>query len=165
MNAWQAATQTASKHVMKRVMQKPVACLLAATVAAIIGGCAGNEPVTVLPTVGPAPSNARTQAQGDLIVYTAVKVPPISSDTLFYPHTRYAIYDSHGTFLRGVRNHIGPWDEQAERVSLPPGRYTISAESELRGDVKVPIIIQAAKTTVVNLQRISHRGDLASTAG
>ena len=152
---------------MKRVMQKPATCLVAAAVAAIIAGCAGNEQVTVLHTVGPVPAGTRMQAQaaGNLIVYTAVQVPPISSDTLFYPHTSYAIYDSHGVFLRGVRNHIGPWDEQAERVSLPPGRYTISGESELQGDVKVPIIIQAAKTTVVNLQRISHRGDLASNGG
>jgi len=140
---------------------------MAAAVAAISGGCAGNEQVTVLQTVGPALSGAGMQSrtEGNLVVYTAVKVPPISSDTLFYPHKSYALYDSRGTFLRWVRNHIGPWDEQPERVSLPSGRYMITAESELQGIVKVPIIIRAAKTTVVNLQRISHQGELASNGG
>ena len=137
---------------------------MAAAIAAIIGGCA-NEQVTVLHTVGPAPSGATMQARatGDLIVYTAVKVPlPMGvSDTQYYPHTSYALYDANGKFLRGVRNHIGAWDEEPERVSLPPGRYTISAESELQGSVKAPIIIQAGKTTVVNLQRISHHDALA----
>ena len=121
----------------------------------------------MLQTVGPAPSleKMRMRAAGSLIVYTAVELPSISSDTLFYPHTAYAIYDNHGAFLRGVRNHIGAWDEQPERVSLLPGNYLISAESELDGDVKVPVIIRSAKTTVVNLQRISHAGEVASTGG
>ncbi len=136
---------------------------MAAAIAAIIGGCA-NEQVTVLHTVGPAPSGTmQARATGALIVYTAVKAPqPIGvSDTLYYPHTSYTLYDANGKFLRGVRNHIGAWDEEPERVSLPPGRYTISAESELQGSVKAPIIIQAGKTTVVNLQRISHHDALA----
>jgi hypothetical protein len=55
-----------------------------------------------------------------------------------------------------VRNHVGAWDESPFRVSLPPGRYTIRAESEIDGDVSVPDIIKGAKTTVVNLQRDDH---------
>jgi hypothetical protein len=136
---------------------------MVAAMAVICGGCAESRQVTMLHTVGPTPSvaNMRMRTMGNLIVYTAVQVPPISSDTLFYPHTPYALYDRQGVFLRGVRNHIGPWDEQPERVTLPAGRYLISAESELQGDVKVPIIIRAAKTTVVNLQRISHNSEVA----
>ena len=142
-------------------------CLLAAAIAVACGGCAGGQQVTMLHSVGPAPSVAkvRIRTMGSLIVYTAVEIPPIPSDTLFYPHTSYAIYDNHGAFLRGVRNHIGAWDEQPERVSLPSGKYMISAESELDGDVKVPVIIRAAKTTVVNLQRISHAGEVALAGG
>jgi hypothetical protein len=148
---------------MRRDLQKFAICLWIAAIAVVCGGCAGSQQVTVLHTVGPAPSVAKVRMRtlGNLVVYTAVEVPPISSDTLFYPHTAYAINDSHGAFLRGVRNHIGSWDEQPERVSLPPGRYLISAESELQGDVKVPIIIRPAKTTVVNLQRISQGGEVA----
>jgi hypothetical protein len=148
---------------MKRVAQIVPVCLMAVAIAAASNGCAGSNDVPVLKTVGPVPRTAKKTlpAAGHLVVYSAVELPPIPSDTLFYPHTAYAIYDCRGAFLCGVRNHIGPWDETPECVSLPPGRYTVSAESEFDGDVVVPIIIRKGRTTVVELQRVRHHAVVA----
>jgi hypothetical protein len=110
----------------------------------------------VLEPIGPAPTANRAQAFGYLIVYTAIIEPSISSDALFYPHTEYAIYDAHGSFFQTVRNHVGAWDESPFTVSLPPGRYTVKAESKFDGDVAVPVIIEAGRTTVVDLQHRDH---------
>jgi hypothetical protein len=136
---------------------------LFAAVAVLLGGCADSTQVTVLPTVGPTATLSRRHytPMGHLVVYTAVHIPPIASDTLYYPHTSYALYERHGKLLRWVRNNIGPWDEQPEVVSLAPGRYTVEAKSELQGDVMVPVIIASKKTTVVNLQRVKQRPGLA----
>ncbi len=110
----------------------------------------------MLEPIGPAPTANRAQAFGYLIVYTAIIEPSISSDALFYPHTEYAIYDAHGSFFQTVRNHVGAWDESPFTVSLPPGRYTVKAESKFDGDVAVPVIIEAGRTTVVDLQHRDH---------
>jgi hypothetical protein len=121
-----------------------------------VSGCAVNQPPTVLNTVRPTREAKRSPGAGYLIVYTAIEEPKINPDTLFYPHTAYAIYDDRGTFLRGVRNHIGAWDEAPYLVPLPPGKYRVQAESEIDGEVTVPVVIQGAKTTVVNLERRDH---------
>lgn len=123
-----------------------------------IVGCAGPQPVAVLKPVGPVTAEVKARPSGYLVVNSAREqsAPQIYFDTRFYPHTGYSIYDSHGVLVRTVRNHLGSWDETLERVSLPPGRYTVHALSEVEGEVAVPVIIQQAKTTVVNLPRHEH---------
>ena len=140
---------------MKRI-SRYITCGILGLILAAMGGCAGNQQVTVLKPVGPAATATRGHAPGYLIVYTAIEEPKINPDGLFYPHTEYGIYDAHGTFVRFVRNHLGPWDESPEFVSLSPGKYTVRAESEIRGEVAIPVIIRGAKTTVVNLERRDH---------
>jgi hypothetical protein len=118
-----------------------------------LSGCASVQPTTkLLEPVGPAPIVKRAHAPGYLVVYTAVIEPGISSDTLFYPHTAYAIYDARGRFFQTVRNHVGAWDESPFTVNLPPGHYTVNAQSKFDGDVAVPVIIEMGRTTVVDLQ-------------
>lgn len=126
-------------------------CLLLAALAALVSGCADVPQATVLNTVGPAPLSSRPRSRGYLVAYTPVKLPPISSDTLFYPHSSYAVYDSQNRFLFRVRNHLGPWDETPQRISLRPGRYTLHAQSDFAGDLIVPVIIRGDRTTVVDL--------------
>ncbi len=135
--------------------------LLLAALAALISGCADVPQTTVFNTVGPAPVPPKPRSQGFLIAYTPVKLPPISSDTLFYPHTSYAVFDNQGRFLFRVRNHLGPWDETPQTVTLLPGRYTIHAQSDFAGDLIVPIIIRSERTTVVDL---AHNNRYAVTA-
>ncbi|HEY3898836.1 MAG TPA: hypothetical protein VGM54_09505 [Chthoniobacter sp.] len=112
---------------------------------------------TVLEPVRPAPVIPAAHGPGYLVVYTAIIEPDINPDTMFYPHTGYAIYDSQGVYYQTVRNHVGRWDETPYTVSLPPGRYMLKAESQYDGDVQVPVIIEGGKTTVVDLQHRDHR--------
>jgi hypothetical protein len=88
-----------------------------------------------------------------LIVATAVEEPNPDPATNFYPHIGYAIFDDHGAFVRNVRNHLGAWDEQPEHVSLLAGKYTVITKGESGEDLVIPVIIEAAKTTSVNLER------------
>ena len=123
-----------------------------------IVGCAGPQPVAVLKPVGPVTTEVKVRPSGYLVVNSAREksAPEIYFDTRFLPHTGYSIYDSRGVLVRTVRNHLGSWDETLERVSLAPGRYTVYALSEAEGEVAVPVIIQRAKTTFVNLPRHEH---------
>lgn len=142
-------------------MQHHATRLLLAAFAALVGGCADVPQTTVFHTVGPAPVPQKHRSLGFLIAYTPIKLPPISSDTLFYPHTSYAVFDSQGHFLFRVRNHLGPWDETPQTVALLPGRYTIHAQSDFAGDLIVPVIIRGERTTVVDL---AHDNRYAVTA-
>jgi hypothetical protein len=127
------------------------AALLAST------ACGLTQPVTLLPTVGPD-SSLPQPATGFLVVYTDTENPTNTGDIVYYPHTPYKIYDSHGALYRSVRNHLNERDEAPARVSLPPGRYTVVGRSEVKGEVAVPVIIGALRTTVVNLEKRSHEG-------
>lgn len=127
-------------------------------VAFLIGtSCAQSEPLTVLPTVGPD-NGARVAATGYLVVYTDTESPINTGDIQYYPHTPYKIYNRDGTLFKSVRNHFSERDEKPARVSLPPGRYTVVGKSETKGDVAVPVVISALRTTVVNLEKRSHEG-------
>jgi len=137
-------------------MQKHATWLALAILAAAFTGCADIPRETVLSTAGPAPMATRPRSAGFLVAYTPVKLPPMNSDTLYYPHSSYALFDSHGVFLRRVRNHLGPWDESPECVSLPPGRYTLRAQSDFPGDLIVPVIIRGGRTTTVDLAKDSR---------
>ncbi len=127
--------------------------------AALLVGTTGaqSQPLTVLPTVGPD-SGPKTAATGYLVVYTDTESPINTGDLQYYPHTAYKIYHRDGTLYKSVRNHFSERDEQPTRVSLPPGRYTIVGKSETQGDVAVPVVISALRTTVVNLEKRSHEG-------
>jgi hypothetical protein len=146
-------------------MKHHAARLLLAAGAVLVSGCADIPQATVLNTVGPTPASPRSRAHGYLVAYTPVKLPPLSSDTLFYPHTSYAVYDSRDRFLFRVRNHLGAWDESPELVTLRPGRYTIHAQSDFAGDLIVPILIRGDRTTVVDLARNNHYSVTALNPG
>lgn len=130
--------------------------LLVAALAAMTG-CASNQKVTLLSPV--APDSGRVpgmKTPGYLVVYSDTENPINTGDIMYYPHTGYRIYDAHGAYLRYVRNHMSKDDENPDRVSLPPGNYTIRAQSEIDGEVAVPVVIRGLRTTVVNLEKRSH---------
>lgn len=71
---------------------------------------------------------------------------------MFYPHSEYSIYNSNGSRLRWVANHMSLRDETPETVSLPAGTYTVVADSDFDGQVKIPVRIAGGRTTRVNLE-------------
>jgi hypothetical protein len=132
------------------------ASLLLGSLAAMTG-CASDQKVTLLSPVGPDSGRVSGQkTPGYLIVYTETENPVNTGDLMYYAHTGYTVYDTHGAKVRYVRNHISTDDENPSRVSLPPGNYTVRAQSEMDGDVAVPVVIKGFRTTVVNLEKRSH---------
>lgn len=146
-------------------MKNRILGLLLGAVTVAFGGCANDTQVTVLKPVGPAPVVQKYRSLGFLVAYTPVLLPPIQSETLFYPHTAYALYDSRGTFLRQVRNHLGAWDESPETVALPAGQYSLHAQTGGGDDLVVPVIIRGGRTTVVDLAKNSRYAVTAVNPG
>jgi hypothetical protein len=119
--------------------------------AVLSGGCATSRTVPIVKAddpPAPTPGN-----NGFLVVYTDTENPLIQDTVMYYPHTGYTIYTSHGTRFRRVANHVGAHDEEPTREALPPGNYTIVAQSETQGDVAVPVTIHANETTTLNLEK------------
>ncbi len=133
-------------------------------------GCASPTKVAVLEPIGPAPT-VRPQNGGDgyLQVYSARKKADIDlnmeerlwdndfgkNEFQYDPvHTDYTIYSQGGGFIKQVRNARNPNDPEPVLVSLPPGLYEIQAQAENSAgtvEVRVPVVIQAGRTTVAHL--------------
>ena len=89
---------------------------------------------------------------GYLLVYSATEESS-DGDIQFNAHTSYVIYTVDGKFFRNIENHLSRSDELPERVSLPPGSYSIEARSTRDGYVRVPIIVKPGRPTIVDLDR------------
>jgi len=83
------------------------------------------------------------------------KAPALASDDIafFDLHSGYDIQDQLGRSLQFVPNHASNMDEWPDQVTLPAGLYNILAQSTCCGQVSVPVLIEADKTTVVHLDR------------
>ena len=118
-----------------------------------MSGCAANEQALPLKPMGPVTTVPRHAAHGGfLIVYTPIEEPRVFPDTMYAPHRGYEIFDSRGNLVRTVLNHVGAWDESPDLVTLPPGRYTVKAESATGNSLVVPVIVKADRPTSVNLE-------------
>ena len=117
-----------------------------------LGGCSTPSSSVTLNPVGPKPEGSNgAVAPGELKAYTATNEYN-DGWLIYHPHSRYAIYNADGTLRKWVANHVGMNDDHPELVDLPPGKYLVWANSETRGLVKVPVIIECGKTTIVNLE-------------
>ena len=106
----------------------------------------------ILPCVTGCKSAPATLAPvGYLKVFTATTRVEVAVNSDFYPHMGYDIDDASGKKIRFVSNHTSSLDEAPSVVDLPPGTYTIVAESTWKGLVKLPVVIQPGETTVVRL--------------
>lgn len=116
-----------------------------------LAGCAGMPPVD-LATVGPAEGGLVVAgSHGYLRVYSATESREVGRDSYYNIHSSYRVFDSSGKFIQFVVNHVGDMDESAALVMLPTGKYWVRAESDLFGEVKVPVAIVAGRTTEVHL--------------
>jgi hypothetical protein len=120
----------------------------------MLAGCASNRGLITLSAVGPKSSAlADGNGPGHLIVYNASHETMSREGAMAYPHDDYKIYNERRACIRRVRNRSGAEDELPARVDLPPGSYTVIAQSEKQGDVIVPVIIKSGLTTEVNLEQ------------
>jgi len=136
-------------------MKKLTALFLGAAVLPFLSGCISNP--TPVSSVGPEPSaQASAHATGRLRVFSATQTRAGENTSAdysgyFYPHSSYEIKNNAGDTVKYVRNRAVYMDQSPDSVKLPPGRYNVVAESTWCGLVKVPVVIEAGKTTVVHL--------------
>lgn len=130
---------------------RKVCTLLAVGLLPLLVSCASSPPVVTDP-VGPAPlSKEELKPQGYLKVFSATESHN-DGDVLYYPHTAYKIYGDDGKLYKRVANAVGIHDEDPDLVRLPAGTYTVEAEAEWSGMVKVRVVIEAGRLTNVNLE-------------
>ena len=89
---------------------------------------------------------------GYLTVYSSTEVTSWGEGTEYYVHTGYRVYDSAGKAVKWVANHDSNADETPATVELPPGKYTVWAQSESDGYVSVPVQVKPARTTTLHLE-------------
>ena len=147
------------KYVSSIVVRTAVVCLI---------GCASAEPVAVSGPVGPAPAG-RAQASGrsSLQVSSARVRAPVDvnkeeflwnndfgkNDFSYEPaHSDYTICTRDGKVLEHVRNARNANDPEPAVVPLPPGNYEVKAKARDYGVVTIPVVVEAGKLTLVNLQ-------------
>lgn len=120
--------------------------------ATFLTACASTPQTSALSPVGPAPFEpASHTVEGQLLVYSAID-PGLSSDQdASIHHSDYRIYLPDGKPLKRVTNWVGTFTEDPAVVGLAPGRYDIAARATGGGTIKVPVIIEAGKTTTVHL--------------
>jgi len=148
------------RYVSPMIVSAAVVCLV---------GCASSAPLTVSDPVGPAPvERGKAPGSSSLQVYSARVRAPIDpykeeflwnndfgkNDFLYEAaHSDYTIYTQDGKLLKDVRNARDSNDNQPAVVPLPPGNYEFKAETRGLGVVTVPVVVEAGKLTMVNLQR------------
>lgn len=120
--------------------------------AAMLTGCATSNTSLNLAPVGPDTAGNSLVTSGQLIVRTATE-PHNDGNIVYSPHTGYAIYDATGKKVQFVQNRVGATDGTPMLVTLPRGEYTIEAQSEGYGRVRVPIVIEGGRLTRVYLER------------
>lgn len=106
---------------------------------------------TLLNTVGPDTQTLQARDfVGTLEVFSATEAREDGKDAYYYPHTSYEVYRN-GQSFRHVDNGRTLEIETPSRVTLPQGNYTVVAQSETDGMVKVPVRIETGRATVLYL--------------
>jgi hypothetical protein len=161
-------TTNESTNERKKIMRYAVLIAAGSALACVVG-CASPREVAIEDPVGPAPLAGTQPAVGSALqVYSARSRSYVDvnreefmannefgkNDFLYKSaHTDYTIYSQDGKVLREVHNARGPNDPDPAVVPLPPGKYEIEAHARDFGMVKLPVVIERGRLTVVNLQR------------
>lgn len=116
--------------------------------AILMAGCASAPPTIVHETVGPALAAGNEERNGFLTVYSATAWMTDDDGPRLLRHTDYDIDAADGILFKQVSN----LDEEPTRIILPKGDYTIVAQSDTFGTVRVPVAIDAGKLTVLHLE-------------
>ncbi len=140
---------------MKKEIRSPRRLALTALALALpwfLMSCATNQPMA-LGTVGPkSATGRRTQGQGYLVVYSETQPMRLDKGIPYYIHTSYVVQTPRGRRVKSVANHLGDMDEAPQLVALPAGAYQVVAHSTDYGRVRVPVVIEAFRTTQVHLE-------------
>src|SRR5262249_11362338 len=114
--------------------------------------CASTSQPNNLAPVGPAPfAYPRSTPQGELLVYSALNTGANTDQNATTHHSDYSIELPDGQRFKYVNNSWSTFSADPQEVALAPGRYNVAARAINSGMVKVPVIIEAGKTTAVHL--------------
>lgn len=117
--------------------------------AFLLGGC--STQVAVAP-VGPNPVGLRDNARlGQLQVFSALVGRTEGDNPTWFQHGSYTVFDDHGNTVMRVANQAGKYALSPQLVSLRPGKYIIKAEAKDYFRVRIPVLIEAGRTTRVHL--------------
>jgi hypothetical protein len=151
-----------------------ISAAVLAVVLSVLGTACQSEYNTVLDPLGPVPgwrssvfyprvstsrSSTSAPGQGALLVLTPTGLS-YAGTSMHFPHLSYFIESQQGRPVRCVANHQTRTDEMPPEVPLPAGRYTLVAEADGLGKVKVPIEISSGTLTKVVLQRFRGENDI-----
>jgi hypothetical protein len=133
------------------------ATLLIVPLALCLGGstmaqAGADDPLFVGSVRLTTPGYRARAAEGYLLVYSATDEFE-DGGLAFYAHSSYSIYTLDGKLFKSVENHMSRSDEIPELVTLPVGSYIVEARSENNGYVRVRVVINAARRTMLELER------------
>jgi len=135
------------KPLLRYVTTRNLAVAMFIAVA-LLGTTRGNE--TEKTALAEGQATAGELSQGSLVVYSATDAFE-DGDVPYYAHSSYAIYATNGKLFNNVENHVSRRDEIPEVVTLPVGSYVIEARSEREGYVRVRVVINAGRRTILDL--------------
>jgi hypothetical protein len=121
---------------------------------ALLSGCALSQHGLTLAPVGPAPEITSKSADGNLIVFSAIKRNADFNrrDPYRPEYSDYRILTANGDLLRNVHNNTDTIFQDVVSVALPPGSYQVVARANGYGYVTVPVIVSTRHDTVLHLE-------------
>ena len=126
--------------------------LLGAMACASLYGCTTSAPLAQVPQLDRSGSSASPAEAGfgDLMVYSATFAPTLEEGE--YPaHTDYTVATPSDKPLQHIINQTGSFDRRPATISLASGEYHVRAQYQRGGFITVPVIIEAGKTTILDL--------------
>jgi len=124
-----------------------------------LGPVPGMKAVPFYARVSSSAVPALPAGKGRLVVATPTGLVYVGSQ-MYYPHLSYFIESENGWPAFCVANHLRRTDEIPTDVQLPAGLYTLIAEADGLGKVRVPIRITSGTLTKVTLQRFRGENDV-----
>lgn len=145
-----------------------------AVLFSVLGTACQSEYKTVLDPLGPVPGGRSMLFHPRISTWVASSCPPgkgtllvvtptgmsHAGSTMYFPHLSYFIESEKGWPVRCVANHRSRIDESPEEVQLPAGRYTLVAEADSLGKIRVPLEISSGTATKIVLQRFRGENDV-----
>jgi hypothetical protein len=123
-------------------------CALVALAMLLVPACTPARRWTAPSEVGPEP--AIVTDTGDLVVFSADDLVD-TADADHPHHRRFTILTADGHELHTVTNQSGPFGQDPQSVALPPGHYLVDTSATNFGPVRVPVVVEQGRTTIVHL--------------
>jgi hypothetical protein len=86
-----------------------------------------------------------------LEVFSAMVGRTEGNNPTWCQHTDYYLFDQRGDELKHVDNAVGHYATAPRLINLPPGRYLVKAQAKNYLWAKVPVVVEAGRTTRVHL--------------